>query len=340
MKDIRKWRFRFVVIVLVAGGFFCWMALQQTGPAVAAQKVQIVKPGLQKLPASAKEPPDMVELKDTKAVPTKSLKQSTREDLLQKVLKQPGGKEKIQRAKAKQQDTTVLRSSSKEPPGIAEVKDTKAVPMKSLKQSTRDELLQKVLKQPGGKEKIQRANPRGFKPGARSDVTGLSLSSLTALNPFQAGIAHASNGTMYLSPGSPYRTTPFYAYISTIGELGGYSNTRSGRARLYNYTLSSQIGTRVYKPSVQLRFNAVSTGWYLINFMTYPYGAKATLKHWNGSTYTTVQIWDERSQHSTYSYVDHPAMINLSAGYHTFYWIVEPGTRSDAYLYYVSIEKI
>ena len=43
MKDLGTWRFRFVIIVLVAGGFLGWTALQQTSPVEAAQRVQKLK---------------------------------------------------------------------------------------------------------------------------------------------------------------------------------------------------------------------------------------------------------------------------------------------------------
>jgi hypothetical protein len=337
MKDLRKWRFKFVVIALVVGGFLGWMALQQTSPAEAAQEVQKLKPGLQMLPASAKEPPEMAKLKDTKAVPTKARTRPTRDALLQKVAKQKEGQDKVQRAKAKQKGKTVLRAASKEPPEMAKLKDTKAVPTKARTRPSRNALLQKVLKQPGGKEKIQKANPKGLKLGAGWDTTGWSLPSLSSLNPFTAGVAHASDATtLVLTPQYPYKSSPFWGVMCIFGELGGYYNTYPGRARFYNY-YNSSLGTRIYKPLAYVKINAPSSGWYLFNFETYN-GAKATLKHSvSGSGYVTVQTWDERSHTG---WTDHPALINLSAGYHYFYWTVEPGSSFYVYLYRVSIEKM
>jgi len=338
MKDLRKLRFRFIIVVLVIGGFLGWMALQQTSPVEAAQKVQKLKPILNALPASAKGPPEMAKLKNVKAVPTKARTRPKRNALLQKVAKQKGGQEKVQKAKAKQRGKTVLRASSKEPPGMAKLKGMKVAPTKLRTRPARNVLFQKVFKQPGGKEKLQRARPKGLKLGAGSDTTGWSLSSLSSLNPFRAGVAHASDGTtLYLTPQYPYKTSPFYGRLIIIGELGGYYNTYSGRARLYNWYLGSQIGTRVYKPCAYLAIRVPTSGWYMINFETYN-GARATLKHYvSGSGYPTVQTWDERSHTG---WTDHPALLNLSAGYHYLYWVVEPGTSSYSYLYRVSVERI
>lgn len=276
MNNIRKWRFRFVVIVLVVGGFLGWMALQQTSTAGAAQKTQTVNPGLQMLRASEKGPPEMEKLKDTKPAPTKA----------------PA-------------------------------------------QSSRDELLQQVLKQPGGKDKIQKANPKGLKLGVGSDTTGWSLTSLSSLNPFKAGVAHA--GTyMSLTPRYYSCGLPFNGRLYIVGELGGSYGWGSDYARLSNLNWY-QIGTKITKPCVYLSMRAGTSGWYLINFETYN-GAKATLWHWAyGAGHSTVQTWDLQSRTG---HVDHPALLNLSTGYHRFYWVVESGNSSHVHLYRVTAEKI
>ncbi|MBN2514867.1 MAG: hypothetical protein JXC33_02415 [Deltaproteobacteria bacterium] len=338
MKDLRTWRFRFVVIALVVGGFLGWMALQQSviSTADAAQKVQTINPGLQMLPASAKGPPEMDKLKEDKTAPTKERTRPTREALLQKVTKQQGGQEKVQQAKAKQQGKTVLRASSTEPPETAKMKDTKAAPTQERTRPTRDTLLQQVLKQPGGKDKIQKAKPEGFKLGAGPETTGWFFSSLSHLNPFQAGVAHASGTPLILTPYAPTKSSPFYGKIYINGEISGAWNSGSTYARLYNRYWGSSIGTRIDKPSVYLNISVPTSGWYLINFETFN-GAKATLKHWTGSGYATVQTWDERSH---YYHTDHPVLLNLSVGSHYFYWIVEPGTTQNMYLYRVSVEKM
>jgi len=337
MKDLWTWRFRFVVIALVVGGFLGWMALQQVGTAEAAQKVQKLKPILHALPASAKVPPEMAKLKGMKAVPTKARTRPSRNALLQKVTKQKGGQEKVQKAKAKQRGKTVLRASSKEPLEMAKLKGTEAVPTKARTRPSRNALLQKVFKQPGGKEKLQRVRPKGLKLGAGSDTAGWSLPSLSSLNPFTAGVAHASDATtLYLTPKYPYKSSPFTGFLFIMGELGGYYNTCSGRARLRNYSHPT-LGTRIYKPLAYVRINAPSSGWYLFNFETYN-GAKATLKHYViRSRYVAVQTWDE---HSHTGWTDHPALINLSAGCHYFYWIVESAYHNNLYLYRVSVEKM
>jgi hypothetical protein len=288
------------------------------------------------LPASAKGPPEMAQMKDEKPAPTKARTRPSRDALLQQVAKQPGGQEKVQKAKAKQQGKAVLRSSAKGPPEMAQMKDEKPEPTKARTRPSRDALLQQVAKQPGGQEKIQRANPKGFKLGPRSDATGWSLPSISSLNPFQAGVAHASSTPLILTPNAPKKTSPFLGYIGIFGEMGGYYKADLDGARLQNYSYPA-LGMRIQNPFVYLRFNAFKSGWYLINFRTYSYGAKATLKHYTGSGYATVQTWDLRAQRF---WVDHPALLYLSAGYHSFYWVVEPGTSPYAYFRMVSVEKM
>ncbi|MBN2517065.1 MAG: hypothetical protein JXC33_13660 [Deltaproteobacteria bacterium] len=342
MNDLRKWRFRFVVIALVVGGFLGWIALQQSSPAVAAQKVQTVKQGLQMLPASAAESPGMEKLKETKAVPTKARKLPTRDSLLQQVAKQPGGQEKVQKAKAKQQSKTVLRASSAESPEMEKLKDTKAVPTKARTLPSRKTLLQQILNQPDGKEKIQKANPKGFKLGAGLDTTEWSLPSLSYLNPFQAGLAHASDGNLvYLTPDVPHKSSPFYAALNTAGEMRGNNfNRYPGRARLFPYYSNPSLGTDIRNPYAKLTIRAPASGWYMINFETYPYGAKAKLKHQSGSSYRTIETVQTYDLRSHRGFIDHPALVNLSAGYHHFYWVVESGTSYEVCLYRVSVEKM
>ncbi|MBT8491142.1 MAG: hypothetical protein KJN62_08830, partial [Deltaproteobacteria bacterium] len=136
----------------------------------------------------------------------------------------------------------------------------------------------------------------------------------------------------------PYKTSPFWGELRIAGELGGYYNTYSGRARFYNLSLSSQIGTQIIKPCALLKIRVPIQGWYIINFETYHRGAKATLKHMELYGYRTVQTWDER--YHPEGWVDHPALVNLSAGWHHFYWVVERLSSINACLYRVTVQKL
>ncbi len=333
-------RFRLVTVALIAGAFLGWIALQQivTVTAHAAEKTTAFKPALNQLKASVKAPPEIQALKDTKALPTKIRTRTTKNVLLNKVAKQKGGQEIVQSAQSGKQEKMVLRAATKEPPEMKQVRETEALPTKARVRTTRNVLLDKVARQPGGQEKLRMAKPKGFKTGTAPGTSGFPLASFADLNPFKAGVAHAETGTeVVLTPQYPSKTSPFGADLYILGELSGRFNTSPSYSRLYNYTLGSTIGTNIYKPGAKLVLRIPSTGWYMINFETYRRGAKATLKHWTGVSTEQIQTWDERS--ST-GYIDHPALVNLSAGWHYFYWIVEPGTGSNMYLYRVSIEKI
>lgn len=292
---------------------------------------------LNQLKGSVKAPPEIQALKDTKALPTRIRTRTTKNVLLNKVAKQKGGQEIVKSAQARKQGKMVMRAVTKEPPEMKQVKETEALPTKARVRTTRNVLLDKVARQPGGQEKLRMALPKGLKNGKAPGTSWFSLAFLSELNPFKTGVAHAETDmAVVLTPNYPSKTSPFTAYLYIQGELSGKFNYSSSYARLYNYNLGSTIGTNIYKPSARLQVNISSPGWYMINFETYN-GAKATLKHWNGSTYAPIQTWDERS--ST-GYTDHPALVNLSAGWHYFYWVVEPGTPSNRYIYRISIEKI
>jgi hypothetical protein len=333
MSDLLKWRFRFVMIVLIALAFLGWSALRDNSLADEAQRGQDLKPVLQMLPSSTKGPPEMENLKEDKGPPDKARTNPSRDVLLQEVAKQPRGQEKVQQAKARHQGAALLRSSSTAPPEMEKLKEEKGPPDKARTNPSRDVLLQEILKQPGGHEKIQRANPKGFKLGPRSEKPGWSIPLLSYLNPFQAGVAQASGTPLILTPYAPSKTSPFPGKLYIDGELSGAWNLNTYYARLFNFSTSSQIGTQILKPCTNLQVTVPISGWYLVNFETWN-GAWATLKHYTPAGYVTVQTWDQRGKTA---YVDHPALLNLSAGSHNFYWIVNGG---NIWLGRVTVEKL
>ena len=109
-----------------------------------------------------------------------------------------------------------LKGSTKAPPDIEELNKGKA-PAKGeeRKPPTMKALIEKVRKQPGGEEKLKRATTKGKTSGIGSEMSGISLSGLSELNPFKVNVAHAALDYLDLRPSSPYKklSDTFYGYI-------------------------------------------------------------------------------------------------------------------------------
>jgi len=358
---LTTWRFKLASVAVIAGAFLVWIAIQQTNTpaAYAGEKATVAKPALQQLKASGKTPPELQMLEDAKALPTTERARPTKNELLNKVAAQPGGKDRVQKALAGKQGETILQASTSEPPEMKQLKETKALPTKERVRPTRSMLLDKVARQPGGQEKLKMVLPKELKSGKAPFASGFSLTFLSELNPFKAGVAHAAppvgkkiltpvykksgdanastETAVVLTPSELYKTSPFQAEMEIYGVLRSLT-CGPNVAWLNNLNLPS--GTKIYKPCVRLDVNIPSSGWYMINFETYR-GTKSTLKYikFNGWSwvYDVIQTWDERNNDG---YTDHPALVNLSTGWHSFYWIMEPETNGGRSFYRVSIEKI
>jgi len=232
--------------------------------------------------------------------------------------------------------TDQLKGSTKAPADFQELEKGKKAPAKTeqRKPPTMKALMDKVSKQPGGKEKIKRATKKGKTSGMGSEMTGILLSGLSELNPFKLKVAHAAS-SLYLYPNYPYKklSDTFYGWLYIHGALRGRFYTSSYYVKLWP-SHSSTWGYDVRKPYVYLTVRVPYSGWYMINFETY-YGAKATLKTRQSGSYPTVGTYDTR--YTSGSYKDHPALLNLAAGTHYFVWILDQGYP---YIFRVSVKKV
>jgi hypothetical protein len=338
MKRLRKLRFRESAVLLIVGGFLGLLFVQQVfvNTTEAQQKAKKFNPVLDQLKGSTKAPADLQGLERGKApAKTAQRKPPTMKALMDKVSKQPGGKEKVAAAKAGKPDKKILKGSTKAPADLEELKKGKA-PAKTAqrKPPTMKALMDKVSKQPGGKEKIKRAKTKGKKSGIGSEMTGILLSGLSELNPLKVNVAHAGS-IMTLTPYTPYKklSDTFHGKLYFYGAFRGYGYDYSSYLKLYSF-VSSYYGIDIRKPVVRLDVRVPISGWYMINFETYG-GAKAHLRTYLNGSMQTVEGWDSRS--TSGSYKDHPALLNLGAGYHSLYWILDGGSP---YIYRVTVQKV
>jgi len=353
MKSVTTRRFRYLVLVLVVGGFLGWILFHHTVASTAelAQVIKMKKPPQQRtikqiqvlplLPASGKESPEFTMVKQVK-VPPQARPQPTTRELLNKISKRPGGKEKVAAARSGRVAKKILPASGKEPPEFARIKQVKA-PSKVRLQPTTRELLNKVRLLPGGEQKIQRLKQVRPNISMGLDEKGSALSWLTNLNPFRPKEAHAETDSLTLTTQKLYSYTPFYGKIEFWGTVYGYKNYKN-YAIMHQYTTlklsQSTAGllrqmSRSLRPFVKLKVKIPSTGYYVVNFETFR-GAQAYLMHRVGDTYTAEEKWDTRSDKPSL-YVDHPALLHLSAGEHSLYFVLEQGTT---WFYRATVKKL
>ena len=229
--------------------------------------------------------------------------------------------------------TDQLKGSTMSPADVKELEKGKAPPKEAKRElPTMKTLMDKVSKQPGGKEKIKRATIKGKTSGKGSEMTGILLSGLSELNPFKVEVAHAQSFlTIYCY--SPYKklSDTFWGYFILYGVKRGYGSNSSSLERLVPGIAT--FGADIRRPALDLKVRVPSSGWYVINVETI-YGAKGTLKTYQSGSFVTLQNFDSLSTPETWK--DHPALLNLSAGYHQFYWILEQGAP---YIYRVTVQK-
>ncbi len=314
MKSLKEWSPVCLPIVLIVGVVIGWMVAQQVNVTPSEAQAGGSQAKLMgKLPASPTPPSEIQELEKAGAPQTPEKKGlNTREGVLEKLRSFRSG--------------NARPASPKPPPEVQEVEKGGPPPDQTQRQKpTKQGLLEKIRNQPGGPEMIEEAKRRGAHIGMRLEGSGPSLS---WLNLFRVKEAEAQGTfSMTLGPSNNWHSDNPYGAVSFYGTYNtpGYSSTGS-YGRLYNMTWSASIGTQISLPFAYFVFTAPSDGWYIVNIEAS--GAQASLKHYEGGTYPTVATWDYIGRTGAVSY---PAMFELTAGNHYFYWVTS--TPGVTYIY-------
>jgi hypothetical protein len=161
-------------------------------------------------------------------------------------------------------------------------------------------LLEKIRTGPGGPEKIAEAIARGARLSGPSGPPVVAPFSIT------------------LTPESP--ESPYVSGFYGIGAVTPWCNTQDLSLAYW----TSVGGTVTEKPSLSFYFDVPADGWYILNVEAS--GARASWKNYDTSTVTTVETLNYPDRYGTYSY---PTLVELSAGSHHFYWVVE----SESWVY-------
>jgi hypothetical protein len=337
MKASKKWLVLFLPAILIAGIAAGWALMPHTSAnPFDAPLAMAAKDEDKPLPASDEVPDDIAKLeKDKDKDPKdKDRKRPSKRELLDKVAKQAGGKEKIDKAKGKKAGD-MLEASDRVPDAIEQLeKDKEKNPKdKDRKRPSKKELLDRVAKQPGGKEKIEKAEKHGTETGMGRDQAGLSFAWLSSLNPFKAEAAKAQGAfALTLTPEVPVTSG---GAINFYGELSGSAQAYPNRVKLsyhYDWTGDGARGLLIVKPTISVSVRVPTTGWYLLNF-EFIYGQDAHLAHFSGKGMRSVQTWN---QYGETGWSDHPVVLYLAAGWHYFYFVQDRSSNNYFYAFTIS----
>jgi hypothetical protein len=336
MESPKTRRVEYLVLVLIVGGCLGWIIFFHSVATTAelAQVIRMKKPPQQRtimqpqvlplLPASGKQPPEFTKVKQVKASP-KARRQPTTRELLFKVSKHPGGKERVAAARSGRRGKRPLPPSGKKPSEFSRIKHVRA-PVRARRQPTTRELLNKVRSLPGGEQKIQRLRQVRPNISTGSGKTNSPLAWLTNLNPFKAKEVYAQTDTWVLTPAKPRSgTMSFWGNMQIYGasiDLATAIDPDLG-VRMEEHHIRALYNSRISNPFVMLHVKIPSTGFYLINFVTRN-PVKAYIMHSVGDKVTTEESWDTRGNDSNGMF-DHPAVLHLSAGQHYLYFVIDEG---------------
>lgn len=284
-------------------------------------------------------PPDQVALeKEQKAMPSPPQRaRGSVQELVDQIARQAGGREKLERARAGGRPDHAIAAPDRQPPDVTELERQKApAPPKSARPS-RKELEDAIATQPGGRDKLQRARQGGRpdQPPSRASLWENAtnwLANMSSIVPpahaagelsitlTPATNAQGAHGALYASQSTPNGAFTARAYV--YGALAGFytpnNSYATGAATTRNWDTATT--SRVERPFVYVSIGVPKEGYYIVNTRASA-GAGVQLRRYSSNPYgyPVLQTFDASGV------VDRPALVYLTAGYHTFYWIFPYG---------------
>jgi hypothetical protein len=290
---------------------------------LSAQRVKAQEAPLRALPAPA---PDVQEMEKMAKPPAPPGRSPEVDELLQKVRLTRAD---IERRKADKAERP-LPAATDEAPDIKEIKKLEKAPPPPGRSPDLAELIDKIRKQPGGADQLERARKGGAKippgaggatpesspertPGPRMDGPVFGFDSIAEQLPMLKSTRAA-----------PYQNVAGLGYLSVGDWSPYYSNSIPMWGPYYRYASANHVllGNVDMKAYVYASINVTNPGWYIVNFVASK--GKASLKRYDPSVsppYPTVTQWDNSA--SANQYESYPVVVNLAAGYYSFYWIPE-----------------
>jgi hypothetical protein len=284
------------------------------------------------LPATPTPPPDVQEREKVAKPPAHPGKSPEVDELLQKIRLTRADIEKRKADKAEKQ----LPATAEEPPNVKERKKVEKPPAPPGRSPNLDELIEKIKKQPGGAEKLERAKRGGARipPGGAGGAT-LESSLERMPGPWVEGPVLAPLSSAKQQTVLRVTKTAAYQTVAGLGSLQVWDNfpwstfhgaTWWGGYYRYASPNDAIVGSYDVRPWLTLSVNLTNPGWYLINVVATR--GKASLRKYGTPTGTPPMIpimtqWDNSATANVYEWYSH--VVNLAAGYHYFAWIPDGG---------------
>jgi hypothetical protein len=283
------------------------------------------------LPATPTPPPDFQEREKVGKPPAPPGRSPEVDELLQKLRLTRADIERRKAEKAERE----LPAAADEPPDVKGRKNVEKPPAPPARSPNLDELLEKIRKQPGGAEQLERAKRSGAQiPPARAGGATLESSPERMAGPrvdgpvfgsFSTGeqqtvlkatraapnTSVAGLGALYVWDGFPYNTNSQTMW-------GGYYRSANPS--------DPAVGSYDVRPYLGFTLNVTNPGWYLVNLVATR--GKAGLRKYGTPSgtpamYPLMTQWDNSA--SANYYESYPYVVNLAAGWHYFYWVPEAG---------------
>jgi hypothetical protein len=273
------------------------------------------------LPAAESPPPEISRMEEK--VPAAPSARSSREELIERLRKQPGALERVRKAKSGKPGKLRLATASP-PPEVRKLEEAAVVKVPKLLQErpNLEELLEKIRKQPKGIERIDLAK-KGRRPGQRSHLErGESI--LAGLNPFRIDIAQAAESfTLKLKPRTDRRCRLSGLESGSTHLLNFFGgNITPNKPTNGNIWFESSPNWKSDRPLpfALLRVRIPANGWYIVSCLAYAhhFPAEIILKHyhWGG----TIQLEIFNQEQGVYAYTEYPTLQYLEMGNHYFTW--------------------
>jgi hypothetical protein len=281
------------------------------------------------LAATPTPPPDVQEREKAPKPPAHPGKSPEVDELLKKLRLTRADIEQRKADKSQKE----LPAATDEPPDVKEKKKAEKAPAPPGRSPDLDELLDKIRKQPGGAEKLERARKAGAKiPPGKAGGAAFEFSPGRMSGPrvegsvFVGEFGTGQQTTLRVTKPTPSASVPGLGSMWMDSYMVWMSEGPSQWGPIHPYATpnwSVVDGPIDVKPYLGGGVYLTSPGWYLINFVAS--GAKASLRKWDSRsrTSTIVTQWDNSA--NPYTYQIYPYLVELAAGYHYFYWVPESG---------------
>jgi hypothetical protein len=333
--------FHFSAACVIAGFVAVGLAAGAIAPDARAQsnghQLEVFEPATQ-------PPPDQVELEAQRkqAPPAPGTAAPSAEELVNEISRQRGGREKLEEARKGGRPAHALPSSDRAPPELAQLEQHKPPAPPRNVHPTVQELEQSVARQPGGREKLERARQGGRpdRPAPRSSskpetwfawvpqlvananaqtlaptTTLVSAPVLTVTPKVDASGRHAG-----LSASMPHGGGTLRVQLAIWGSIVTAEYPTSGLVHNSGYSISwgDRVVSSASRPYVTLTVHAPADGYYVVNTRANARSG-VELRRWVQSGAPLINTFDATGT------ADRSALVYLLKGTHYFHWVF-PGT--------------